>query len=340
MALGDALRGQQQQPIQPALVQSMQPSSVASQAQPQANGGIGALMQRLQENPAAIQMLLQTGAQLLNPTTFQSPSGRVAQAISDGNAGYSGMVSAAEDKAYQKSMMGKENARENRKVDLTEQQLNQQGEQFQQEMGLKESQLDSENNQFLQQYGLDASQLAAQKDLWAAQAERYRADATRLAAKAKAGNAADLTGPERIQNNIAKILSNAGMGEGQAYMTAFDIYNKSGEARANAVAGTYESLGMLGNTPKGKELLNGIVEQIDAVFKSGASILEETQRANPQAGQGGQEVAPNVTQQDIQAAIDATNKNSGTNYSWDQLNRVQQDQLIKQIQNYKGNAGG
>ena len=317
MAIGDILSQETNPQIRNALAQAMAPQQVRSGGM----GGIGAVLQQIQQNPAAIQMLLSTGSKLLNPTTFQRPGGRIADAVSSGVSGYNELKTAQEDKEYKRQMLERQQDREDRKVDLTEESM------------------DNEMTQWADQFSLSKEELAAKKKLWEAQMNKYGAEARALRAKAEGTAAADLTGPERIINNLAKIYEDAGVPSNQAYTMALDVYNKSGESRAKAIAGTYESLALIGTDEQGKQLLDNIIEKIDALFTTSTSELENAQRNNvttqntpPEA----QEIAPNVTMTDVNAALQAINQNDGTNLTWDQLTDMQRDRLIKAIQDRKG----
>lgn len=316
MALGDILQQETQPQIRNALAQAMAPKQVASGGQ----GGIGALLQSIQQNPAAIQMLLATGAKLLNPTSFQRPGGRIADAVSTGVSGYNELQSQAEEKEFRRDLLEGREDREDRKVDLTE------------------DQMEVESEQWAKEFGLSKKKLNEQKKLWAAQAAQYRSNAKALQEKAARGVDDDLTGPERQTNKLASILNANGVPEDRAYVMAFDIYNKAGESEAKAIASTYEMLGFLADTEEGAAQLDRIVQGIKESFSTGTEVLENVQQGQgqPQGGPQAQEVAPGVTQTDVQAALAAINQNSGTELTWDQLNDMQKNRLIEAIQKRKG----
>jgi len=330
--LGNALIGMQNPQIQNQLVQAMNPQAVAQQAQP----SLGSFLAGLQNNPAAIQMLLQSGAQLLNPTTFQRPGGRIAQAASDGVSGYNELQSAAEEKEYQRKMLERQQNREDRKVDLSEQKVNQ-GEEA---LDIQREELDTEREKFMLQYGLDKEEMAARKKLWEAQARKWAAEASALQQKMEQGAEEDLTGPERQTNRIAEILENTGMPKDDAYMTAFDVYNNSAGDEAKAIAAVTEKLSFLSTNERGRQMLENAIRQIQESYRGAADILEETrqQQTGTPGGPGSAEVAPGISQQDVQAALDAINRNDGTNLTWDTLNEMQRDRLLQMIQQRK--SGG
>jgi hypothetical protein len=323
MPMGNELLGSQRPGMQPALAQSMAPQGVRSEAQPDS---LGSFMQKLQQNPAALQMLLKGGAQLLNPQTYGSSGGRIAQAVSDGTEGYDSAVAAqASAKAGQATAM-REEARADRKLDTADRELD-----------LEEGKVALGADQWAAEYGMDADKLAAQKRLWESQASKYRADAEALRMKTVSGGVDNdkLTGPERITNNLAKIFSNAGVPDDRAYTMAFDVYNKSGESRAKAVSGVYESLGMLGTTEKGKLLLDGIVQKIDEAYSTGTSQLDSLP---PQGGSQEVEIAPGVMQSEVEQALQAINTNSKTSLTWDTLTEQQKLTLTNAIRDRK--SGG
>lgn len=340
MPLGTALQGQPaQQQMAPALAQSMNPQAVAQGGQPnQANGiggQLGNIFQRLQQNPAAIQMLLQSGAQLLNPTTFQGPAGRISQAISDGVSGYETMKTTAADKLYAKEQNERQQDRADRQVGQGDRKL----EQGDRQIELTEKSMDIESDQWVKTFGLKEEELSAQRELWKAQAARWGAESRALAEKARSGQLDSLTGPERIINNFASIFAEAGVDPARAYTMGFDIYNKSSEGKAKAITSAYESMGMLGTTDKGKALLENVINEIETSFSSGTDVLDQTraQRGQqPQPQQQSLEVAPGVGMTDVQQALDAINRNDGTQLQWDTLNDQHKDRLIQVIQQRKG----
>lgn len=323
MALGNTMMGQQQIPIHPALAQAMAPQAVQAQAQPQ-GGGLGDVLTRMTQNPAAIQMLLQSGSQLLNPTSFQRPGGRIADAISTGVSGYNQMQQQAEQTEFERGTINRREDRADRGADQADTRLDQSAEQIE----LQREQLEQRENESLRNFGLSAEQLAAQKKLWEAQMAKYGAEADALRKKAEQGpSVMDLTGPERIINNLSSVLVGNGVPEDKAYTMAFDIYNKSSEGKAKAITGAYESLGMLASTGKGKEMLEQVIEQIDQSFQSGTDILEGVQ---------GEEIAPGVMRSDVEAALTSINQNDGTQLTWDTLNEQQRDRLLEAIRTRKG----
>lgn len=342
MAIGNVLAGGQV-PIHPAMGMAMNPQAMASQAQP---GGFGEMLMKLQQNPAAIQALLSAGAKLLNPQTFQRPGGRIADAMATGVDDYTTRTTAAQDAAFKKSQIEQQSARDERRVGQGDRQLDQgeaklgleerrvgqgdrQLELQEGELSLSEKELKQQNDQWLGDLGLKQDQLNAQKSLWEAQAAKYRADAEAVRKKAETGGVENLTGPERIIGNLARVMEANGMPADQAYMTGFDIYNKSGESKAKAISGAVESLGMLATTEKGKVMLEGIVQQIEESFDSGAGILQQQQQSM-------QEIAPGVTQGDVNAAMEAINRNSQTQLTFDQLTEQQKNTLINKIKERKG----
>lgn len=318
MPLGNELLGpqQQRQPIHPALAQAMAPQAVSQGGQAaQQGGGLGAAFQNLKQNPAAIQMLLQSGAQLLNPQQFGSAGGRIAQAVNDGVSGYNELNQQAEQQEFERGVIEQREDREDRKVDLTE------------------AQIDQADDQFLKNFGLEGEKLEGQKALWKAQIDRYGAEAEALRKKNEEGPGQEnLTGPERIINNLATILTNNEVPADRAYTMAFDIYNKSSESESNAIAGAAESLAFLASTPKGQELYDKTMGEIQQAFRSGTDLLQDVQEQN-------QPVAENVSRGEVEQALQAINQNDGTDLQWDSLTEQQQNQVIQEIQRLKAEEG-
>lgn len=333
--LGRLFGGQQQ--AGPALGQAMNPTAVQQGAQP----GLGMMLQKLQQNPAAIQALLNTGAQLLNPTSFGSPGGRIASAVASGVQDYSTAAAAADDKAYQRGREAKADKRADRSLDIQEEGVDVQRDSVgvrKEGLGIERDKLAAQNEQWLKNFGLEQEKLNQQKGLWEAQAERYSAEALRLRQKAESGAPENLTGPERVMNRIAEVLKNqAGMDSDMAFIKSFDIYNKAGQDEAKAISSVVESLGFLGNTEKGQKMLSGIINEIKDTFKTGEDLVNEAslQNGGGDAAGAGAEVAPGVTQSDIEMALSASNANSGTNLTWEQLTPPQREMLVRQIKAYK-----
>lgn len=329
--IGNIIAGVQSQPEQQALAQAMMPQAVASNAQP----SLGAMLAGLQNNPAAIQMLLATGSKLLNPQSFQRPGGRIADAVSSGVSGYNQLKTAAEEKSFQRKLLERQETREDTKVDLQGRRV----EQGDKEIDLKEKQLESDREKYMMQYGLDKDELDAQKKLWEAQARKWAVEAEALRLKAEQGDLDKLTGPERQTNRIAQILESTGMPADDAYMTAFDVYTKSAGEEAKAIAAVTEKLSFLSGSERGQEMLRNAIEQIQQSYRGAADILSEAkggQAAVPQDV----EVANGVMRSEVDSALQAINKNDQTSLTWESLNEMQRERLINMIKQRKVTSGG
>lgn len=312
------------------------------QEQP-SGGGIGDVLQGLQ-NPAVYMALLQAADKMFNPTSY-STGGQITQGMASGLGAYQAITQAEAEKKRQQEREDKADAREDRKLgqgdrgldiessradnqaayqsrslDIQEAGQQQQNQQFYAGQG-------QQNQQFLDRmalewarYGLDTNQQAMQRDLMNAQIAKYGAEAEHLKAKAdkaQQGQSEHLTGQERIINQFAGILQEAGLESDAAYVKAFDMYSGAGADKAKTVSRYIENMKFLTATPEGqKRFEDGLRQLMEVDYQTAADVLK---------GAKGETSAPSSD-----TAVEKVLQDNGLN--WDQLDPAARAKVLRAVE--------
>ena len=291
------------QPVAPA---------AAPNAIPQQQGFLQGLQQTVQD-PNVMKALIAAGATLLHPApTAYSSKAQIGDALAAGANAYQQGQAGQEQSAVTQRKLGQKDTQ----LKLQQQQLNDTAKNWADQLKLNYATM-----------GLKKDQLDEQGKLWQAQAKLYGAQAKALAEKAAAAanGQANLTGPERIINHLAGIFQGAGMPASQAWIQAFQTYNKSGGQKEQAIADIYKNMGFLAGSPKGQQILDTAINQVKGMdFQTPMSVYDKA--LNPYGT-----LPPGVTSQDVTLGLEALSHNSGQNVTWDMLNPQQQSNLLQQI---------